>query len=89
MSDYARAIARGGWPLLVNNPDADANQFLLSYVEDLARLDLKVSGVNRDPTRVRELLRAPARTVSTEANLAGLGREAGGEVPLHPRTVDN
>lgn len=87
VSDYANAIARGGWPLLVNNPRADPAQALRSYVEDVARVDLQSSGTPRDPVRVGALLRALARNVSTEASLAGLGREAGGAEPLSPRTV--
>ena len=89
VSDYARVIARGGWPLLVRNPNADISQVLSSYVRDVARTDLKGSGVERDPIRVEALLRALARNVTTEASLASLGREAGGDTPLDQKTVTN
>jgi len=89
VSDYARVIARGGWPLLVRNPNADISQVLSSYVRDVARTDLKGNGVERDPIRVEALLRALARNVTTEASLASLGREAGGDTPLDPKTVTN
>lgn len=89
VSDYASAIARGGWPLLVNNPDADVARVLGSYVRDVARVDLQVGAVTRDPVRVGALMRALARNVSTEANLTGLGREADSSEPLDPRTVAN
>lgn len=89
VSDYARAIERGGWPLLVNSPDADPEQVLGSYLDDVTRVDLQADGPARDPIRVAALLRALARNVSTEANLAGLNREAGGLEPLNTRTVAN
>lgn len=87
VSDYASAVTRGGWPLLVNNPDADPAQVLGSYIDDTARIDLHVGDHARDPVKVAALMRALARNVSTEANLAGLGRDAGGSEPLNPRTV--
>lgn len=87
VSDYARAITRGGWPLLLSNPSADKAQVLGSYVDDVTRLDLHAGEATRDPVRVRALLRALARNVSTKANLAGLGREADDTEPLNPRTV--
>ncbi len=64
-------LCRGGWPGLdAHLPVEDASRALRSYLQDIARTDIRqVDGVARDPVRVSNLLRSLARNVGTAASL--------------------
>lgn len=74
--DYARLIARGGWPALVTQPRRSAGEYLGTYLDDIARVDLPGAELVVDPARMRALIRALARNVSTEAAATRLAQEA-------------
>ncbi len=76
VEDYAALIVRGGWPAVVGQPNRSASDYLREYLGDIARTEIAASGVNIDPVRVRALLRAIARNVSTEAPATRLAAEA-------------
>lgn len=76
VEDYAALIVRGGWPELVNSPDADPTDYLLSYLDDAARVDLRLADERVDPVRMEALMRAVARNVSTEVAAPKLSEEA-------------
>lgn len=65
----AQAICRGGWPEAVRDPDdTEAIQYARNYVDALVDSDLsRVDSVNRSSLRMRALLRAYARNISTQA----------------------
>ena len=69
MDGIAQAICRGGWPEAVRDPDdTEAIQYARNYVDALVDSDLsRVDSVNRSSLRMRALLRAYARNVSTQA----------------------
>ncbi|QIM15668.1 ATP-binding protein [Leucobacter insecticola] len=73
---YSHAIARGGWPALVTNPKRDPVRYLQSYLDDVARVDLRGLGLRFDPARVSALLRAIARNVAGERTATKLAVEA-------------
>ncbi|MBX3141063.1 MAG: ATP-binding protein [Trueperaceae bacterium] len=73
---YAKLIARGGWPSLVRQSTRSARGYLTSYLEDIARVDLPASELVVDPVRMLALMRALARNVATEISAAQLGVEA-------------
>ncbi len=83
------ALCRGGWPGI--GPEvttADATRVLVSYLDDVARTDIRqVDGVARDPVRVRALLRSLARNVGTAASLNKLARESSADAPLSRHSV--
>lgn len=64
-----QAICRGGWPEAVRDPDdTEAIQYARNYVDALVDSDLsRVDSVNRSSLRMRALLRAYARNISTQA----------------------
>ncbi|MCY3961957.1 MAG: DUF4143 domain-containing protein [bacterium] len=83
------ALCRGGWPAFgAQLPPADAARALRSYLDDIARADIRqVDGVERDPIRVSALLRSLARNVATAASLNKLAGEASADAPLSRHTV--
>ncbi|MDR0843461.1 MAG: DUF4143 domain-containing protein [Acidobacteriota bacterium] len=69
----ADMIVRGGWPSTLNLTEGRASLYLRSYLDDTTRLDV---GRRTDRERVRALLSALARNLSTETAIIKLGREA-------------
>ncbi|WP_159619878.1 ATP-binding protein [Ruania rhizosphaerae] len=62
---------------VVRPPATDANDYLTSYLEDIALVDLPQMDVRADPVRMSALIRSIARNVATETSVAKLAREAG------------
>ena len=59
----------GGWPALANETTENALQMNRGYVDLLCEADMsRVSGVKRDPLKVRSLLRSLARNTATLAS---------------------
>ena len=83
------ALCRGGWPGLdLDLPVRDVIRALASYLDDIARTDIRqVDGVARDPVRVQALLRSLARNVGTAASFNKLAAEADAAAPLSRHTV--
>jgi len=82
-------VVRGGWPGNHDASLADARSQMQDYVDLLVEVDVsRVSDRRRDPIRVRQLLRAVARSVGTEASVATLTRDVAGQSePLAWETV--
>lgn len=69
----AFAVCRGGWPLSVGMDDDEALDQAFDYIDAVAQHDIQLSdGIERDPTRVRRLLRSYARAQGTQASYATL-----------------
>ena len=73
---YTRAITRGGWPALVTSAGHNASRYLQSYLDDVARVDLRTADARSDPVRVSALIRAVARNVASERSITKLATEA-------------
>ena len=59
-------ILIGGWPTLLNESTKNALKMNRGYVDLLCEVDMsRVSGVKRDPFKVRSLLRSIARNTAT------------------------
>lgn len=59
-------ICIGGWPSLIGESTRNALNMNRSYVDLLCEVDMRnVSGVRRDPHKVRSLLRSLARNIAT------------------------
>jgi predicted AAA+ superfamily ATPase len=63
----------GGFPTLLNKNISQATDLNRSYVELLAEVDMsRVSGIKRDPVKVRSLLRSLARNTATLVDISAL-----------------
>lgn len=76
VADYARLIVRGGWPALVAQPGRSPGDYLGSYLDDVARVDIPALGSRVDPMRMKALIRSLARNSATEAPATRLAAEA-------------
>lgn len=76
VDDYARLIVRGGWPALVQDDERSPTEYLSSYLDDVSRVDFEAANLSVDPVRMRALMRAIARNVSTETPATKLAAEA-------------
>jgi predicted AAA+ superfamily ATPase len=89
--DYVRHLLRGGWPGLRDADEAGSRMVLETYVDEIARVDINLSGeMSHDPLRVRALLRSLARNTANEfpnSRLAVEASDAG--QPLAEQTVRN
>ncbi|MCD8129880.1 MAG: DUF4143 domain-containing protein [Lachnospiraceae bacterium] len=66
----AFAIVRGGWPASVVDTPKSALRHAVDYVEAVINEDVsRVDGVEKNPARVRALLRSLARNISTMATM--------------------
>jgi predicted AAA+ superfamily ATPase len=67
----AYALSRGGWPESVGEKESAALRRVYNYVEAVINIDVsRVDGVEKNPARVRALMRSLARNVSTMANFS-------------------
>lgn len=76
VEDYTDLLVRGGWPALVAQPNRSPREYLSSYLDDVARVDLPHADLRADPMRMRALIRALARNVSTEIPASKLSKES-------------
>jgi predicted AAA+ superfamily ATPase len=71
LEDVARWLVRGGWPAAVLL--GDTGGLARDYVESIVNLDSsRVDGVEKNPRRVRLLMRSLARNESTAASISTL-----------------
>lgn len=66
----AFVLCRGGWPASIGRNDQAALRMPMDYVEAIINHDVsRVDGVDKNPNRVRILLRSLARNISTMASI--------------------
>jgi predicted AAA+ superfamily ATPase len=69
IEQIAFSICRGGFPATIGKPDKVALQMSVDYVESVINQDIsRVDGVEKNPNRVRLLLRSLARNIATMAS---------------------
>lgn len=69
IEQIAFALCRGGFPATINKSDATALRMSVDYVEAIINQDIsRVDGVEKNPNRVRLLLRSLARNIATMAS---------------------
>lgn len=76
ISQYAQIVIRGGWPSLVTRKSAKPNEFLRSYLDDCARVELKSLDITVNPMRVSALVQAVSRNIATACSASKLAQEA-------------
>ncbi|MCL2502523.1 MAG: DUF4143 domain-containing protein [Bacteroidales bacterium] len=70
IEQIAFAICRGGFPASIGKPDKAALQMSIDYVESVINHDIsRVDDVEKNPNRVRLLLRSLARNIATMASI--------------------
>jgi predicted AAA+ superfamily ATPase len=91
VEDLAFALARGGWPASVQERKPLALRRVYDYVEALINTDVsRVDDVEKNPARVRALLRSLARNVSTMASITTIqGDMAADEDALSGKTISS
>ena len=76
LDDIAWLICRGGWPQAVEQTGDVALDRAVDYYEAVVSSDIsRVDGVERDPARVRRLMRSFARLQGTQALLPTIRRD--------------
>jgi len=70
IEQIAFALCRGGFPATIGKPDKAALQMSVDYVEAIINQDIsRVDGVEKNPNRVRLLLRSLSRNIATMASV--------------------
>jgi len=70
IEQIAWVLCRGGFPATINKPDTTALRMSVDYVEAIINQDIsRVDGVEKNPHRVRLLLRSLARNIATMASM--------------------
>jgi predicted AAA+ superfamily ATPase len=85
----ALAVCRGGWPAAVHKDERPALRMARDYVESVINLDVsRVDGVEKNPERVRLLLRSYARNIGTNASMETVkGDLEASETSLSDKTI--
>ena len=88
--DIAHAVCRGGWPESIPLPEKVSLRIATNYVKAVVEEDIhRVDGVEKNPERVRNLLRSLARNVSTLATTETIvGDMQGNDVSASDKTVN-
>ena len=92
IEDIARILCRGGWPAAVTAGAASVpGRLARTYVEGLIGSDVaRMGGVSRNSTRMRALMRAYARHVSTQASQTTIATDlAVNDGAMAPNTVSD
>ena len=92
VEDIARVLCRGGWPAAVTAGAASVpGRLARTYVEGLIGSDVaRMDGVSRNSTRMRALMRAYARHVSTQASQTMIAADlAVNDGAMAPNTVSD
>lgn len=70
IEQIAFAIVRGGWPASIGESEKVAIRHAIDYVEAVINADVsRVDGIEKNPVRVRALLRTLSRNISTLATI--------------------
>ena len=70
IEQIAFAIVRGGWPASIGEEEKVAFRHAVDYVEAVINADVsRVDGIEKNPARVRALMRSLARNISTPATI--------------------
>jgi predicted AAA+ superfamily ATPase len=90
----AFALIRGGWPASVNTSIVRQKESVImrqvnDYVDAVINIDVsRVDGIEKNPARVRALMRSLARNVSTTASISTIHRDiAGDEETISEKTI--
>ncbi len=91
IEQIAFAIVRGGWPASIGATEKNALRHAIDYVEAIINTDVsRVDGIERNPARVRALLRSLSRNISTLATIKTIHDDiamGGGDERVSEKTI--
>ncbi|NCB43810.1 MAG: ATP-binding protein [Clostridia bacterium] len=90
IEEVAYAIVRGGWPACLTESKDIALKRATDYVEAVIHADVSsVDGIDKNPVRVRALMRSLARNISTFASLKTIREDIaiGNDETISDKTV--
>lgn len=86
----AFALARGGWPRSVGEKGPIALKRAYDYADSVAEIEISnADGTERNPARVRNLMRSLARNVSTTAKLVTIRKDMEGDDTISDKTLSS
>jgi Predicted ATPase (AAA+ superfamily) len=87
----AYLLCRGGWPGTLALDKKDALDVAFNYVEEVINLDVhRVDGTEKNPDRVRQVLRSYARNVSTMTSATTIMQDVkANDVSISDKTLNN
>jgi predicted AAA+ superfamily ATPase len=85
----AFALCRGGWPASLSRSENAALQTARNYIESIVEQDAsRVDGIEKNPERMRLLLRSLARNIATQANIQTLQDDVeASDIGLSDKTI--
>jgi len=88
IEQIAFVLCRGGFPATIDKPDTTALRMSVDYVEAIINQDIsRVDGVEKNPHRVRMLLRSLARNIATMASVQTILKDVeGAETSISDKT---
>ena len=88
--DIAHVICRGGWPEAIPLPEKVSLRIATNYVRAVVEEDIhRVDGIEKNPERVRNLLRSLSRNISTLATTETIvGDMQGNDISASSKTVN-
>ena len=91
IEELAFILTRGGWPASVGEKEAVALRRVYDYVEAVINIDVsRVDGVEKNPARVRALMRSLARNVASMASITTIQKDiAFDEASLSDKTISS
>jgi len=90
INSLAFALARGGWPLSIGEKESVALRRAYDYVDAVVEIEVStVDGVERNPTRIRNLMRSLARNVSTMAKMTTIREDMEGDDIVSDKTISS
>lgn len=91
IEDLAYLMCRGGWPGTLHLDRQNAIDVAFNYVDEIIQLDVhRVDGMEKNPERVRQVLRSYARNISTMASATTIMQDVkASDMSISDKTLTN
>ncbi|MBO4372192.1 MAG: ATP-binding protein [Bacteroidales bacterium] len=91
IEDLAFKLCRGGWPGALHLSKRDATDVAYNYIDEVINLDVhRVDNTEKNPERVRQLLRSYARNISTMASATTIMQDVrANDISITDKTLNN
>ncbi len=91
LKDLAFVMCRGGWPGALGLEEEDALEVAINLVDELINTDVnRVDGTEKNPDRVRAVLRSYARNISTMASASTIMADVkANDISITDKTLTN
>jgi uncharacterized protein len=91
IEQLAFLVCRGGWPASIGKQEKSALKMAIDYVEAIIHQDVsQVDGIEKNPERVRLLLRSLARNLATTASYSTIQQDIEAtDLSISDKTIGN